>query len=76
MKITLRGLRELAGISQAELAKRLGVAQSEVSRLERRKDHYISGLRRYIEALGGELAVVIEVGEISYRVDEEEVVHE
>jgi hypothetical protein len=33
------------------------MTQSELSRLESRGDHRISTLRRYVEALGGELEV-------------------
>ena len=55
---TLRELREISSRSQAELAKRLNVNQSAVSKLERRTDVYISSLRHYIEALGGELVIV------------------
>lgn len=48
----LRGAMEL---TQEELAERLSVAQSNVSRLERRHDMLISTLREVVEALGGEL---------------------
>ena len=54
---TLRELREISSRSQEDLAKRLSVNQSAVSKLERRTDIYISSLRHYIEALGGELVI-------------------
>jgi DNA-binding XRE family transcriptional regulator len=57
LEMTLRELREAAGKTQAEVADLTGVAQSELSRLERRDDHRLSTLRRYVEALGGELEV-------------------
>ena len=41
--------------------------QSEVSKAERRDDHLLSTLRRYIEALGGELEVVARFGDKSVR---------
>jgi hypothetical protein len=36
--------------------------QSELSRSERREDHLLSTLRRYVEGLGGELVVVARLG--------------
>src|SRR4051794_11426789 len=46
--------RQAAGLTQAELAERLGVSQAQVARLEKRGyDAYtLSSLRRYVEALG------------------------
>ena len=43
-----------AGLTQAELAERLGVSQAQVARLEKRGyDAYtLNSLRRYVEALG------------------------
>lgn len=60
--ITLRKLRESAGYSQTDFAKLLGVSQSELSRFERRRDHTLSAVRRYAEALGGRLDVVFMIG--------------
>jgi DNA-binding XRE family transcriptional regulator len=51
-------LREKRGnISQVDIAGRLGIRQPTVSKIERREDLNMSTLRRYIEALGGELHV-------------------
>jgi DNA-binding XRE family transcriptional regulator len=46
--------RQDAGLTQAELAERLGVSQAQVARLEKRGyDAYtLTSLRRYVEALG------------------------
>jgi ribosome-binding protein aMBF1 (putative translation factor) len=56
--ITLGELRERFEVSQAELASQMGSNQPGVSRLERREDLYLSTLREYVEALGGELDLV------------------
>jgi predicted XRE-type DNA-binding protein len=56
--IALGQLREQFQVSQAELASRMGTNQPGVSKLERREDLYLSTLREYVEALGGELALV------------------
>lgn len=51
-------LRQLAGKSQRELAKILGIKQPSLSKLEKQSDMQISTLQKIIEALGGELDVV------------------
>jgi transcriptional regulator with XRE-family HTH domain len=43
--------------TQQELAKLLGVNQAAVSKLEGRLDMYVSTLRKYVEALGGQLEI-------------------
>ncbi len=50
----LRGAREL---TQAQLAQVLQVSQGAVSKVERRADMYISTLRSYVKAAGGELEI-------------------
>ena len=52
---TLADLRRDTALSQAELGRRLGMTQSEMSRLERRADVRVSTLRAAIAALGGRL---------------------
>ena len=51
----LAELRRRRGLRQSEVADRLGVNQSEVSRVESRRDVRVSTLRAYIAATGGEL---------------------
>ena len=58
LEMDLRALREAAGLTQEELAQRVAITQSELSKLERREDHRISTVRRYVAALGGELEIV------------------
>jgi len=56
--LTVMDLAELRGtlnLTQEELAERLSIAQSNVSRLERRGDMLISTLQEVIRAFGGEL---------------------
>ena len=55
--VTLRRLREMAGVTQEELARRLEASQSQLSQVESREDHKLSTLRRYVEALGGKIRV-------------------
>jgi transcriptional regulator with XRE-family HTH domain len=56
-EVVLRELRAALGFTQEQLANRLGVQQAAVSRLERRPDMTLGSLRRYVEALGGELEI-------------------
>jgi transcriptional regulator with XRE-family HTH domain len=53
----LQLVREAAGMTQKQVATRLGVTQATLSRMERRADVRISNMRRYVEALGGTLQV-------------------
>lgn len=62
LEMDLRALREAAGLTQDELAAKVDITQSQLSKLERREDHRISTLRRYVNALGGELEVIAVVG--------------
>jgi transcriptional regulator with XRE-family HTH domain len=55
---TLKDLRQAVERTQEDLAARLGVGQDTVSRIERRSDILLSTLRRYVEAMGGELQLV------------------
>jgi hypothetical protein len=48
-------LRRRRGLTQAAVGRRLGAAQSDVSKLERRGDLRLSTLRAYVEATGGRL---------------------
>ena len=66
-QLNLRDVRKLAGKTQAQVAKAAAVAQGELSRIERRQDHRVSTLRKYVEALGGELQIVAQFGNRSVR---------
>lgn len=57
----LRDARKNAGISQRELARRLGVSQPRVAAIERAEDLNLSTLARYAEAIGGQPRVEIVV---------------
>jgi transcriptional regulator with XRE-family HTH domain len=59
-EMTLQELRRARAMTQVRLAKRLGVAQKQVSEIEKRTDMHISTLRRSIEAMGGKLSLIVE----------------
>src|SRR5689334_214971 len=51
----LEEIRKAIGMTQIELAEKLEIGQGSVSKLENATDMYLTTLRRYVEALGGEL---------------------
>lgn len=58
VEMQLQELRKTRGITQIEVARAMSVEQAAVSKLERREDMYVSTLREYVKALGGELKLV------------------
>ncbi|MBN1959311.1 MAG: helix-turn-helix transcriptional regulator [Deltaproteobacteria bacterium] len=63
----IRELREMSGKTQVEVAQAMEIAHSELSRLERRDDHLVSTLRKYVKALDGELEIVARFGNKSIK---------
>ncbi|HVR64281.1 MAG TPA: helix-turn-helix transcriptional regulator [Polyangia bacterium] len=57
----LRTLRESLGKTQGEVARIAEMTQPQLSRVERRRDHLLSTVRRYAAALGGEVQVIVRV---------------
>ncbi len=51
----LRRLRQLSNLTQRDLANRLKVQQSAISKIENGPDTHISTVRKYVEALGATL---------------------
>lgn len=66
----LRELREQAGLTQAELATRIGVGQRQVSKIENGdlENTKISTIRGYLEAVGSSLTIEYVSGEQKIRV--------
>jgi predicted transcriptional regulator len=56
---SLRELRQISELSQAKIAKTLKISQPAVSKIEKQTDMYLSTLRSYVEAMGGELDVIV-----------------
>ena len=57
-EMPLHELREAKAMSQVKLAESLHVNQAAISKMEHRTDMYISTLRNYIRAMGGDLEIV------------------
>jgi transcriptional regulator with XRE-family HTH domain len=56
-RLRLADIREAIGQTQLVMAAKLKLGQASVSKIESATDMYLSTLRRYIEALGGELVI-------------------
>ncbi|WP_296710698.1 XRE family transcriptional regulator [Rhodoblastus sp.] len=57
----LRELRQIAGKAQADIASVLNIKQPSVSKIENQADMYLSTLRSYVEAIGGQLELVVKL---------------
>ena len=57
-EMTLRELRKARALTQASVARELGISQDAISRLEKRSDLLLSTLRRTVEAMGGSLSLI------------------
>ena len=56
-EMPLQRLRNARELTQENLAKVLHVKQSEISKIERRADMYVSTLASYVKAMGGTLEI-------------------
>jgi predicted DNA-binding protein (UPF0251 family) len=58
-EVGLSDLRKAKRLTQEQIAKKIGGKQVHISRFEKRSDVKLSKLREYVEALGGELDIVV-----------------
>lgn len=57
-EMTLGELRQARQLTQESLSGTLNVGQAAVAKMEKRTDMYVGNLRRFVEAMGGELDIV------------------
>jgi|SRR5579872_3398744 len=57
-EMSLQRLRKAIGKTQTAVAERLKVGQDAISKIETRSDMYVSTLRDFIKAMGGELELI------------------
>jgi hypothetical protein len=55
-------LRRIRGINQESVAKELGIKRDSVSAMETADDNHLSTVKRYVEALGGQLELWVVLG--------------
>jgi hypothetical protein len=70
LDMPLQELRQARSLSQERLAKLLDTKQANISRIEKRADMYISTLRSYIQAMGGELQIIAHFPEGNVRINQ------
>lgn len=59
MVIDLARIRTAAGVTQVQLAERLGVGQAQISKTEHRTDLRLSTLVAYLNALGADAQLTV-----------------
>jgi transcriptional regulator with XRE-family HTH domain len=75
-EMPLYELRRARQLSQVQLARELHVGQANVSKIERRADVYISTLRSYVEAMGGELEITARFPQGTVKINQFETIEE
>ena len=55
----LAALRQAAELTQVELARRMGVTQAAISRMEQPHDLLLSTLNSYLQAIGGTARMIV-----------------
>ena len=63
-------VRRMVGLTQEDLAKKLGIAQPTLSKLESQDDMQISTLRRLITGLGGSLELLVHLPSGDLRINQ------
>jgi hypothetical protein len=58
LDISLAELCRARALTQDALGQTLQIGQPAIAKLEKRTDMYIANLRRFVEAMGGELEIV------------------
>jgi transcriptional regulator with XRE-family HTH domain len=66
--MTLAELRQARQLTQQTLSGALHVGQAAVAKMEKRTDMYVGNLRRFVEAMAGELDVVVRFPEGSVKI--------
>jgi DNA-binding transcriptional regulator YiaG len=67
-EMNLAEVRRALRLSREELSQILQVGQGSVAKMEKRADMYVSTLRRFIEAMGGELEIVARFSDHSVKI--------
>lgn len=68
VEMRLQELRKSRAVTQVDVARAMNIEQGAVSKLERREDMYLSTLRDYVRALGGELKLVASFPDVMIQV--------
>ena len=63
-------LADLRRLTRGALAATLNINQASVAKMEKRTDMYVGTLRRFIQAMGGELDIIARFPDRSIRIDQ------
>jgi hypothetical protein len=66
--INLSEIRKVAGKTEDEITRAMQTVKGNGPANDRADEHLISVLRRYVEALGGELRIIADFGDTHVRV--------
>ena len=67
--IDLAAIRHATGLTQTQLAAKLGVGQAAVSKIEHQSDMLLATLVSYLTALGVDAQIIVELGEQTMTYD-------
>lgn len=73
-RIGLATIRKVAELTQTEVAEKMGIRQTSVSRLEARPDILLSTMKAYFDAVGAEATITIRIGNVEHQVRLDELV--
>lgn len=62
--LLIADLRKHSGLTQTELAERLGIGQSTISQMEASEDMHLTTLKKIIAELGGQVVLQMPAGDI------------
>ena len=74
-EMALQELRQALHLTQQQLADNLKMNQAAVSKVERQSDMYLSTLRRFLAAMGGELRIVAHFPQGEVTINQFEEIH-
>jgi ribosome-binding protein aMBF1 (putative translation factor) len=69
-EMSLSELRQIKNLSQHNLAASMNKKQSNLSKMERNSDMYVSTLRMFIEAMGGSLEIIAQFPDEEVRINQ------
>lgn len=69
-EMALSDVRRAMQLSQEELAAILQINQASVAKMEKRTDMYVGTVRRFIQAMGGELEIIARFPDREIRIDQ------
>jgi DNA-binding transcriptional regulator YiaG len=67
--LSIHALRQARQISQEQLASSLHIEPKQISQLEQSTDKVLRTLRRYIEAMGGQLDIIAHFPDVKVRIN-------